>query len=610
VKPKRITFVASEMLGLVRSGGLGTATTFLALALGRAGHEVSIVLFGAMVGGDPDPYWKGLYRQHGVTFERLAQGNRVNPSEAQVGYDLTRLLLRNTPDVVIAQDTAGPAAQALELRRLGLGFRSTRFVTFCHGNSVWLAEAVQKLRTGSMPLELELQERVTLALADAVVSPSAYLLEWLRNRSWKLADRQAVIPYVTRATALGQNAVEPPRDTRRVSRIAYFGRIDERKGIRIFLDALALIDPQLFSGVELCFFGEETKTWPAARVEASVSATVGSRFSSVQIETSLDQHEALERLSEPGTLAVMASLVDNSPNTVYECIELGIPFLTTDRGGTPEIIAPEDRPAAVVPATATGIANGLRRTLTEGASASRAAHAPDEALRQWLALLEEPGVERPPPARQLERVTAVVTVQPPEVLEDTLESLNGQTVSLDVVVADSAGTVAEARMAAIDAVRDDWVLLLRAGDRAAPNLVEELVRAQQASGADAVTCGVHLADDGEEVIRLYDGSPGGFGLLSNRFGTVTLVRRTLLAEGALTVDGADDPDWPFLAALAFRDAAIVSIPKSLIERRARPEDLRSSARDASAVLVLYEHALPPPMLMLGRLAATSFGRES
>ncbi len=40
---RRVTLVASEMLGLTRSGGLGTATSFLALALARAGREVSIV---------------------------------------------------------------------------------------------------------------------------------------------------------------------------------------------------------------------------------------------------------------------------------------------------------------------------------------------------------------------------------------------------------------------------------------------------------------------------------------------------------------------------------------------------------------------------------------
>ncbi|TMK72728.1 MAG: hypothetical protein E6G50_03470, partial [Actinobacteria bacterium] len=42
---RRITLVADQILGYFRTGGLGTATTFLALALGRMGHDVEVLHF-------------------------------------------------------------------------------------------------------------------------------------------------------------------------------------------------------------------------------------------------------------------------------------------------------------------------------------------------------------------------------------------------------------------------------------------------------------------------------------------------------------------------------------------------------------------------------------
>ena len=36
---------------------------------------------------------------------------------------------------------------------------------------------------------------------------------------------------------------------------------------------------------------------------------------------------------------MIPSLLDNSPNVVYECLEDGIPFLASDTGGIGELVA-------------------------------------------------------------------------------------------------------------------------------------------------------------------------------------------------------------------------------------------------------------------------------
>src|SRR5207244_9574112 len=50
---RRVTLVADEALGYVRTGGLGTATTFLSVALARMGHQVELLFTGDPRGVPP-----------------------------------------------------------------------------------------------------------------------------------------------------------------------------------------------------------------------------------------------------------------------------------------------------------------------------------------------------------------------------------------------------------------------------------------------------------------------------------------------------------------------------------------------------------------------------
>src|SRR5919202_269052 len=63
---RRVTIVTHELRGFAPVGGMGTATTFLALALARMGHSVDVLL-GVMHRPESiDPYWDDVYRQAGI----------------------------------------------------------------------------------------------------------------------------------------------------------------------------------------------------------------------------------------------------------------------------------------------------------------------------------------------------------------------------------------------------------------------------------------------------------------------------------------------------------------------------------------------------------------
>ena len=627
---RRIALVASEALGIVRAGGVGTATAYLSLALARAGHDVEILYAGPRPDWDFDPSWTELYELHRVQLRFLDPASeRVEPEDMAVGRAVVQALRVSRPDVVITQDWQGPAGQAVRLRSLGLDFLETSFVVLCHGPTAWLTETSGKVRSSVAPAALELVERASLRHADAAVSPSSFMLDWLRARGWELPDHTEVIPYPTRSAALGEPT---PRHTRAqrepVRRIAYFGRLGEAKGLDSFLAALALVDKKLVEHVELLFVGAETKSWTAERLRAEVSGPLDLGASTLRIETTLDPRQALDLIDEPGTVAVMPSRGDNSPYVVYECLELGVPFLATTRGGAAELIAEPDRAHALVDPTAEAIAVGLTRVLTEGARPWRSLYDPEAAVAAWLGLVEKmaslPATQTAPSVTSVS--TIVVSQSRGSALERCLDALARQTssVELDTIVvgvdgtarelpptatrrvAETTGTTTGARAAGLAAARSEWVMFLDADDEPVPDLVRHLTAAQGACGADVVTCGVRRRGAEDPVVWLFDGDPAGLGVVANRFGTLGLLRRELATLALATGDqGGDDPDWTLYAALSVQGAVIASVPEPLVERSVAPGDARSSYASATRIVSLYEKALPFELGGLARLAAAA-----
>src|SRR5215468_7109067 len=126
--PKRITLVADELLGYVRTGGIGTATTYLAVALGRRGHDVELLYTGGPPGAPMTEAWSRLYESSGVAVRQLERTDRqIEPPFFSSMRDVEDALAARPPDVVIAQDLAAPAYTAMRMRNLGLAFEQTLF---------------------------------------------------------------------------------------------------------------------------------------------------------------------------------------------------------------------------------------------------------------------------------------------------------------------------------------------------------------------------------------------------------------------------------------------------------------------------------------------------
>ena len=129
------------------------------------------------------------------------------------------------------------------------------------------------------------------------------------------------------------------------------------------------------------------------------------------------------------------------------------------------------------------------------------------------------------------------------------------------------------------------------------------VRAQSASDSDVVTCGVCVTGKDGRSEYFFAGEPAGLGVLANGYGTVALLRRSLLDGDTSAGEPHGDPDWPLLARLGARGARIASIPLPLVTRSTAPGTIERDPEDGLLVVENLEQELPEHLGSLARLAA-------
>ena len=108
--------------------------------------------------------------------------------------------------------------------------------------------------------------------ADVVISPSAYMVDWMQDRGWTLPERVFVQQYV-RSRVVAETAADAERTAEAARRrptpagseIVFFGRLETRKGIELFCDALdRLADEGALPGASVAFMGKQTRDRRAA----------------------------------------------------------------------------------------------------------------------------------------------------------------------------------------------------------------------------------------------------------------------------------------------------------------------------------------------------------
>ncbi|MDD2677183.1 MAG: glycosyltransferase, partial [Methylacidiphilaceae bacterium] len=525
-------------------------------------------------------------------------------------------------DVAIFPEWLGLAYYVLLAKGQGLAYEGLPVVVNAHGPTAWALEANQQLPDGQEYVDLDFMERECVRRADRIVSPSRWLLEWMRSHQWEISSGRAhVIPNLMPAELRAGTGSAPERQP--VRRVVFFGRFEMRKGLKLFCDAISCLGEEERRRLERIVFLGRPLLLPGGLDSRSYIAERSARWGlPVEIWTDKNRDEAVSFLQSPGTLAVMPSLAENSPYTVLECLSLGIPFLASKVGGIPEMIPPEEHRVHLCEPAPQPLADRIAQALTHGIRPASLAwdHATVEA--DWLSLLRDVGGRKqiqPVPRAEERPLVSVCLVHynRPQMLAQALDSIRAQTYpNLEVVLVDDGSPDPEAqsfldglpaqfephgwriirqpnlypgaaRNRAAREAKGEFLLFMDDDNIARPPLVETLVHAVLRSGADVMTCALSFFEGREPPLALKRlwiplGGAVGSGAFYNAFGDANALwrREAFWRIGGYSTDyGVAFEDWELFAEAVLSGLRLEMVPEPLFWYRVQ-DGSRSRATDS------------------------------
>ena len=443
--PPRHCLVTPQFPGLTRNGGLGTHCYYLAQFLEKLGCPATLLFTGTLEASTPVrlPFQLDFVWAEKLPVIPCLHTTYFLHNSARC-YEW---LKTQAFDFIHFQDWLGDGFRSVQGKRLGQAFAQTTLTCMLNGSSLWCRQGMkaEPFRTRDDML-LDYCESYVARHCDQLLGPSRYSLEWARD-NWQINhSRSHVLPYLFHAP-FREKDPGPEIET-----LVFFGRLETRKGLEIFLEALRILKQSGTPPRRILFLGR------LASVRGSDSRPFIEAFFRehlrrwrYEIQDTLDHAEALDLLRRtPRKLVVIPSLSETLCFTVLECIECHFPFIASRVGGIPELMEETDR---LFEPNGLALAEKLRQAFDGKLSPLRPLWSAESTEKKWAAFLQAAHPVPAPPAPALPARFPLVSVCIPhyngaELLEETLAALQQQTYpNLEILVRDDASSNP-------DAVRD------------------------------------------------------------------------------------------------------------------------------------------------------------
>jgi O-antigen biosynthesis protein len=634
----RVCLVSPDVNGPIRNGGIGTATTALGEHLTALGHEVVVFYtLGSHCEAATIGHWVADFASRGMTLVPRPphKGPKVEaPSGAQIAHSVFEWVNAQARfDVVVFPEWGATGYYCIEAKRSGLYFSDTQLIVVTHSPTLWHLEGNQDLLTYRYSLLTDDMERHCVAFADQVISPTAYMLDWMRARQWRISSQSIVLPNFVPLSLTGSAIASQSQSETPIVELVFFGRLEVRKGIALFCNAVSKLQSlAIAKNLKITFMGKATHSSTFDSLDFLREETAA-WVSQVSIKDDFSSSEAIAYLGEPGRLAVIASLIDNAPYTVVEMQRARLCFVAARVGGIPELLHPDDHDQALFDPTATGLLDALQRALKATPKPIRARISDAEISNGWAEMLalcahRNRKSTLAPRAKAIVSPSAGPTISVcmthfnrPEFLKQALDGLKAQTFQdFEVILVDDGSDDAariELRNLTHDFAQRGWKVIEQenlylgaARNRAAaqaagkyllfhdddnvalPNMLAIMLSAIEHSSSDIVTSAMSVFSKNEppkrdalESIWLPIGAAKAFGAIENVFGDANaLVRKeTFVSLGGFTeIVGVGHEDWEFFAKAVLSGASLLTIPEPLFHYRVNPVGmLRTGAKLAN-----------------------------
>ena len=540
-------------------------------------------------------------------------------------------------DFIHFQEYQGNGFVPLQAKKAGRYYHKSVLTTTAHSSEEWVRSANNQFGSGEISDILkDYYERYSIKNADLSIFPSHYMKRWVSENKWIFSEnRTRVIPYFT------DKDIKNPTRAKKINpdELVFFGRLETRKGLELFINVIKKIyTVHKNEGwlPEITFLGRHGLT-EYGRSDHYIRSQLEGLEINFNILSNKDKDGALSYLkSHKNILAVVASLDDNLPNTVIECLLHKIPLIASNVGGIKELICSPDN---LFEPTEKDFEKKLINVLTTGIELPVSLYDRKSVSDEWdKILLNKNNILGENKIDSLNCSTITICIpnyNHGEYLVELIQSLDDQSIQgFQVLIVDDGSDdpktlqilneierlflkrrgwrllkkenagVCKARNYAMDNVLTSWVIFMDADNIASPKMVESFCSGGESVG-DIKTCYFKAFEKSEDIsaekfLYLYNPSGGctEAGLYGNYFGDANfMVHKSTFFKLGGFFDSKHSAlaDWEFLARASIKGFNVDVIPEYLFYYRHLPGSMLRTAnyyQNHKTIINAYTDALP------------------
>ena len=648
----KLCIATPDFVGFVKNGGIGTSFYHTAKVLVQKGlKEVDILYCNVTEDLSEEELEKTVtsFAQENINVQCLFQffdkavTEKLWPRDifTVTAYLAFEYLKAKDYDIIIFPEWRGVGYYAMLAKKCGVAFASTALCVQTHSSSLWHALNNQQDSYKELDVMLYQLERGSVKHADFVVSPTHYLLDWKKEHGFDFPEHHYVQPYIISYPDIDKEVTKVDS----INEFVFFGRLEKRKGIHYFLNALQRLAKEYKQtlqqqNLKVTFLGKFSIVEGKHVLNYIYDYLKAIPFE-IRVLPILNHDEAISYLKNHSCVAFICSVADNSPLTVLECLYHKIPFVASAVGGIPELIAEEYHDSVLFDLHPVDIAQKMNNILLAGHciippkinQSNWNIPVWIEALNTMKSIVSSKQNEHS--EIQKETLESEVTVcithyNREEYLRKTFEGLRQQTFkNFEVIVVDDGSNdlsaleylneiaegkelphcqvlyqenrfVGAARNKALSLAKGNYIIFMDDDNYARPDQIEIFVKAIKHSQFDALTCfAIAFSHDQDpatatdyEHIYIPLGSGVAANMFGNRYGDANGIykKSSLLALGGFTEDyGLSWEDYELLANLEIHDYKVGILPMPLMWLRSTPQ----SVSRRGSMLPNYYRAMRP-----------------
>lgn len=365
-------FVTSEYEGITHNGGIGTYYRTLSEQFTAAGFYIILLLAQTSERFQGESSQTGLNQVFSLT--ECPEVLNLSPQQQQLlsqfkpeqwidrqnywALFFIQSLAATFPNAYLYiefPEMLGLGYRTLQAKQTGLLNKNCIIAVTLHSGQEWMIEAHGQY-VSPVPhwfLPTSHYEQYSFENADLAFFLSYFLKEKVEKYGWK-TDHALHLPLCF--SVLNSSPPTPRTDLQEFIQnnkipLVFFGRLEERKGLLTFLEAIESLDSSIIEQIQIIFLGKNVSLQIQKLQNLDSKKYIQQRLENdynYSIITDLFRQEAIDFircLSHP--IIFLTSPQENFPNTALEMGQLPISLVVSDTGGFRETLSLIERTAGI-----------------------------------------------------------------------------------------------------------------------------------------------------------------------------------------------------------------------------------------------------------------------